>query len=227
MTEAKLDFYVVAFVDLLGFSQMVESDCKSPDGKQIYLEKLYRLHLKIRNEAKKLAVNIVQFSDSIILSTPWQGIDFGEFCKIVQQMQRDLFLEGLLCRGGIAVGKHFFDDGFLFSNGLIDAYKLESSRAETPRIIVSEDLLSLYFQVDPKILRAKISEIPLIAEEDGEFFIDYLDGIEPTASWKIIQRMKNGIKHSNSSILRKMRWVHSYYNFKNPTSIVEADQRFI
>lgn len=61
--DITLDYSIVAFVDILGFSSMVKSDCESKNGKYYYFETLKNLNERTR---KITDCNITQFSDSII-----------------------------------------------------------------------------------------------------------------------------------------------------------------
>ena len=39
-----LTHHFVAFIDILGFSAMVDADCSSPSGTEKYIDKLYKIH---------------------------------------------------------------------------------------------------------------------------------------------------------------------------------------
>jgi hypothetical protein len=141
---AKPDIHFVAFLDILGFSNMVKFDFESSSQYKTYLNKLFQIYnYTSKLHDSNLDLNVMQFSDSIVLSVPFSKEFFSSFISVIAKYQYDLFCEGILCRGGIAYGKHFFQEGFLFSNGLIDAYKIESETAKHPRIVVSTDLIEL------------------------------------------------------------------------------------
>ena len=54
-----------------------------------------------------------------------------------------LFEQGILFRGGLTIGNIIHNEnGTVFGQGLIDAYKLESNNAKYPRIILSDKLIS-------------------------------------------------------------------------------------
>ena len=76
--DITLDYSIVAFVDVLGFSSMVKSDCESKNGKYYYFETLKSLNERTR---KITDCNITQFSDSIIFSLSLNKENYQKRCK--------------------------------------------------------------------------------------------------------------------------------------------------
>lgn len=62
---------------------------------------------------------------------------------MISNYQYSLLSKGVLCRVGMSYRKHFSTEDFLFSNGMIEAYRLDSAVAITPRVIISSELLDL------------------------------------------------------------------------------------
>ncbi|WP_155637040.1 hypothetical protein [Burkholderia multivorans] len=212
----QLESHFVAFIDLLGFSEMVRADCESSHEPK-YLELLYAAHRRAAALfSKDLDSGLTQFSDSIVLSRPFDLPSLPNFISTIAIWQRSLLLDGLLCRGGVTFGKHFVKDRFLFSKGLIDAYRLESTQAKYPRIVVSENLLQLAQPtVDP-------GDLNLIREEDGIAFIDYLAIGSPDEKDKFntsIQRVIAASPNRDSSVQEKMRWLARYADHKLGTKL--------
>lgn len=206
---AALRYYYVAFLDLLGFSEMVKKDCHSPPGEVTYLDKLHALHVGTR---AKLAGGgefvLSQFSDSVVLAAPFAAERFGVLLGLLREIQYDLFKERILCRGGVAVGKHYSQQDFLFSEGLIDAYNLERFVARFPRVVVSPDLLQLV-AVGPKALEG----LPLVEQEDGVVFVDYLAGVDLAAAAASAEKITSPTT-KDASVREKHRWVLEYVHFK-------------
>lgn len=203
----QLGSHFVAFIDILGFSNMVRSDCESSEPPR-YLQLLYEAHINsISLFNKDLKCELIQFSDSIVFSKPF---DFGQlesFLDAIAAWQKSLLLNGLLCRGGVAFGKHFAKDKFLFSKAMIDAYLLESSRARFPRIIVSDDLLELAEST------IQISLLKLYKEDDGATFINYLRWTKEAEKQELAKAVKKIISEANnrsSSVQEKLRWLTRY-----------------
>lgn len=195
---------------------MVKADCES-SGNPIFLELLYSAHQKAKSIlGQDPNSNLIQFSDSIVFSKPYAVSDFESFVSTVAIWQRELLISGLLCRGGITFGKHFVDDKFLFSKAMIDAYHLESQQARYPRILISKDLLEL---VSPKV---ELGNIPLINEDDGVCFVDYIDrGAEISAVdlTNAVTRILEKTKSSSPSVQEKLRWLARYADHKLQTTL--------
>lgn len=207
----QLSPHFVAFIDILGFSEMVRADCES-SGPPKHLERLYDAHTRASHLlGQDIEAGLIQFSDSIVFSRPFDLSALGGFLLAVATLQRSLLLDGLLCRGGVTFGRHFVKDRFLFSMGLIDAYRLESSLARYPRIVVSENLLQL---ASPAI---SLNEFPILREEDGVVFVDYLnpDAAAPTgALTQAIQSILSASAHAGPSVQEKLRWLARYSDHK-------------
>lgn len=211
----QLGSHFVAFIDILGFSEMVRADCESSEPPR-YLQLLYDSHIRaIGLFGKDLHAGLIQFSDSIVFSNPFNLEQLSEFIDAIAKWQRSLLLDGLLCRGGVTFGKHFVKDKFLFSKAMIDAYDLESSLARFPRIVVSEDLLQL---ASSKI---SISSLKLHKEDDGATFVDYLrwdTEEEKEKNIAAIIGINTEADKSSCSIQEKLRWLTRYADHSLGTS---------
>ncbi|CAH0352505.1 hypothetical protein [Aquabacterium sp. CECT 9606] len=199
--------HFVAFLDLLGFTEMVEADLRGAH--QNNLAKLFRCHqsagVVFRDDVN---CSIIQFSDSIVISMPYSAEKFEWFVSRVADYQRLLLDEHLLCRGGIAVNKHFSNGSFTFSAGLIEAYKVESRIARYPRVVVSPDVLDLIFP--------DRTDIPkhLVKEDDGLFFVDYI-GLTKRRKPVLLTRtlgavVSNLSLNTSPSVREKGLWLASY-----------------
>lgn len=190
---------------------MVRHDCES-SGQPVNLERLYGAH----NRASALLgsdieAGLIQFSDSIVFSRPFDLSSLAGFLASVATWQRSLLLDGLLCRGGVTFGKHFVKERFLFSKALIDAYHLESTLARFPRIVVSEDLLQLAMPL------VNDSELPVVREEDGVVFLDYLTPDNSVTAAELVAAVDGLIKASSKSgpvVQEKLRWLARYSDYK-------------
>ena len=97
----QLTSHFVAFIDILGFSEMVRSDCESSNSPK-YLELLYESHVRAAALlGKDLEAGLIQFSDSIVFSRPFDLLSLGGFISAVATFQRSMLCDGLLCRGAL------------------------------------------------------------------------------------------------------------------------------
>ena len=132
--------------------------------------KFFEILKTINLDTKKISgCEIIQFSDSVIFSLPLNQENYIKMIQILADYQYKLLCNSIICRGAVAYGKHYVEDNFMFSQGLIEAYQLESLQAKYPRIIISPNLKEFF--------SLKYKNVPgAIWEKDGYYFIDYLNG---------------------------------------------------
>lgn len=205
IVDFKIHF--VAFLDILGFSDMVCAD--DPVEREDYLRRLYKCHNQaVGIFSKDPYCSVTQFSDSIVLARPFHRKSFSLFIDMISEYQRLLFCEQLLCRGGIAVDHHFSNRSFTFSAGLVSAYRVESTEARNPRIVISSDVAQLIYP-DPQVEKEH-----LIEENDGAIFIDYLGSCHDSRRSDLIISGQRIVQYllinSSSSVREKGLWLASY-----------------
>lgn len=214
-----LDYFIVSFIDILGFSQMVKNDCENKTENK-YFEKLKSSYLLLRDKYKD-DVDIKQFSDSIILSLSLSKENFIKAIDISRNIQADLFTKSILTRGGISFGKHYMESDFIFSEGLINSYILEKENAKNPRILISQDLFILYLNTDELLKSEKI-----IREDDRNYFVNYLNLVSLEECENVFMQI---FKYDTNdySIREKHRWLYEYgkYCFRDKLKI--ETNRFI
>lgn len=147
---------IVAFLDILGFSAIVEeyeSDSQSNILNELHdaLDEAINTSLErmIDPEAKtevKEYLEYRMFSDCICISLPF--IEFGSdfhvqfyyLSTIVSSYQLAMMQKGFFVRGGISIGSFYADKHMIFSGGLVNAYQLEQ-KAIYPVIAVDEKVI--------------------------------------------------------------------------------------
>ena len=201
----------LSFIDILGFSSIVESDARKLDPKN--LEHINDGLNEARKASRGSDIEIIQFSDSIVLSTKLENTLILNILKDSIAIQRSLISRGILTRGGIAFGKHYQDEKTLYSEALIKAYNLETKRAKFPRIVIDSNLLDWVLN-DSDTTAEQIQEIHEISlsDKDGEIFLDYLSTDLLECSLGILNNANGTIKSAN--ILEKYHWLDSYHNYK-------------
>ena len=175
-SEIKYEKRLVAFIDILGFKEIVkQSETDIAKIELIYsaldylknweAQEKWDLRLvEIEEDAQKRGVdnfdirektNITAFSDSIVVSVKVDdNINEMASTLIINLAYIGAFLleKGILFRGGLTVGNLIhIENGTVFGQGLIDSYKLESNSAKYPRIILSDKLLKeLNYPIETK-----------------------------------------------------------------------------
>lgn len=143
--------YHVVFIDILGFSDLVKSSLKDGDALFRIMDALYEIDpLKIsRNIGKHVSESeefgFVQFSDSIVLYDERTENGFWRLVGRTIEIAINFAQHGTLCRGGFTSGKlHVYKDEegkqsrpIVFGPAFIEAYSLESTVADKPRIVLS------------------------------------------------------------------------------------------
>lgn len=199
-----INYYIVAFVDILGFSNMVKSDCENRNKSFRYFEVLKELNETTREIED---CDITQFSDSIIFSLPLSNENYLKMIEILANYQQQLFYHSIICRGAVAYGKHFKEKDFMFSQALIEAYQIELKEAVNPRIVLSENLME-YFR--PCIPTPK----HILIEKDGLCFVDYFDGIDKTCGYEVLKSFNQMLGQHPLPIKEKYYWLYKYWEFK-------------
>lgn len=158
---------IVAFIDILGFKEIVKKSERSPRLLNTIYQSLEFLKkrelpdkwnlqlIEIEEDAQKRNIidfNIAErtyssaFSDSIVISVIVDDNNINESLSTLLAnlafVGSKFIMDGILIRGGITIGKIIHNEkGIVFGQGLIDAYYLESRAARYPRIILSDKLI--------------------------------------------------------------------------------------
>lgn len=167
MTEIKYEERIIAFVDILGFKNIIkESETNDHKLRTIYQALDF---LKTREESNEWDLKFIEieedaqrkglenfkitkntncscFSDSIIVSVIASNDKTNEIVSTLisnlAYIGAKLLSEGILIRGGLTIGKLIHNNnGVIMGQGLIEAYELESRVARYPRIILSNNLI--------------------------------------------------------------------------------------
>lgn len=139
---------LVAFLDLLGFSQMVLN--RQDDDVEFVLNLIPDMMKTHQGNVLRDDLQVTIISDSIILSVKAEPDDFLKdlfnVCVIVGYLQHELALNGYYMRGGISVGKMVHDSkrNLIVGPAYIQAYLLESERSKAPRVIIGQEVVEFY-----------------------------------------------------------------------------------
>lgn len=168
--KAQMKECCVAFIDILGFKNMVSKDIDSVVLALRYIEMFCNSFFKFpsretgratfpfeyrpeynydysdnQEESSEEEMNkptVTMFSDSVVISQPFDSFfDISEFVEFISKIQYTLLTEGILIRGGISTGTLYHSDKYLFGSAIVSAYNLEDKKAIYPRIIIDERLM--------------------------------------------------------------------------------------
>lgn len=173
----------VAFLDILGFKQIVEQSAKN----ESILRDLISITTEIEIESEKLngkegalgRVDIIQFSDSIILSCNQDALSFSKLLHFIDVVTVKLLLYGVLLRGGVSVGNLYHHGAVAFGPAFIQAYVLETTAAKFPRVVISSSVFaSLQTLAAEKEIAKNILSTWFVRDGSGVVFINPFTSIE-------------------------------------------------
>lgn len=211
---------IVAFIDILGFSEMIRN---SEENEDVFitvhkaLEEIRNINRNLQSETreKSLGRQEALFSDNIVISYSTNSPE-AEFELIYDAMflQLCLLYEGVLVRGGITTGKLFHNSNMIFGPALVRAYELESKHAIYPRVLVDDNCVNGSGTVFSR-------------DFDGLTFLNFIENFDYCNS--LFKKMYNisdfqyysNIKNividkikacSNTNIKAKLMWLDNYFN---------------
>lgn len=162
----RYDQSYVAFLDVLGFKDLVFSSKKSDKNK---LDQYFGVvnsaidYLSHIPSKQKIGIGSIIISDSVILSVP-KGQDVNDnlsrlrhLCVAVGIIQQFLAMKDIWLRGAISSGNTYFDSvkGQVVGPAYINAYLLEGSTAIWPRVVLDSKIIEeLEFQSASQLIDA-------------------------------------------------------------------------
>lgn len=199
---------IVAFIDILGFKDIISQSENCSSKLQLILNALE--YLKKLESPYKWSTELVEieesaqykglqdfdltsqikctcFSDSIVISIPASPESTNAVASTLianlSAFGANLITKQILLRGAITIGNLIHtDDGIIVGKALIDAYHLEASSAIYPRIIVSDKLIEQL-------------NYPLLRKRDSYPFHQYLsrfeDGVVGFTQLRYFQVLQN------------------------------------
>jgi hypothetical protein len=143
--KPELEERVVAFVDILGFRDLV-ARMTAGDGALVEtvssaFASIERVEKQMYNDVGRAMMptkEMTFFSDCIAISDLKEHF-FGVVVA-ARSLHIHLLSGGILTRGAIARGPTFHDKRIIFGEGLTRAYELERHAAVYPRIIVTDEI---------------------------------------------------------------------------------------
>lgn len=231
MTELVYGQHFVAFFDILGFSEVVSRDV----GDEEVRETIERFDGALRGLRGRFAnrwswetgeFTVKMFSDCICVSVAADPANVDAFFHEIAYLQSWMCLEaGIALRGAATVGRHFVNDQMIFSEALVEAYKLEQNKTTPPCIIIADNLhkyiMSNYQDSEIAWVNAAHFQQGYVMRDDysGRLFLDYLNFMPASAdngqklrthrAWII----DNLARHQNVlRVVIKYEWLRDYHN---------------
>ncbi len=235
MNDVHYETRYVAFLDILGFKNLVGQSTKNQDILNIINKALnYTYEIQHDNyhgilSQVEFGKQVTTFSDSIVISysTSTPGGGFHILMDLIY-ICNDLLYNGILVRGGVTVGQLIHDEQKCFGPAMIEAYYMESKKAVYPRILINKSVLDFDLEnpgpantveQETEYLLSLIKAVP----DDGNLFIlDYLKqknelgDLFPYTEFIFNTRdfiIENLSKFKdNERLYEKYEWLKCYYN---------------
>ncbi|MDU0459621.1 MAG: hypothetical protein RW306_12920 [Geobacteraceae bacterium] len=195
MKKKNIQNRLVAFIDILGFSQRVKNISTTKDLKDLYndvdhVQREFEVVVKDKSEKeyrKMAGKDVLAFSDCLVISlgaeTKWTDSEgsFETFLVEFEQIglaQMHCIQKGIFIRGGIDIGWWYHDSHKVISSALATSYELEG-KADVPVIALCKKIHD-YLNGHPNKEAYKHDFDPLellrkYHDKNMEFwFIDYL-----------------------------------------------------
>ncbi|OXS75847.1 hypothetical protein B1B05_14970 [Domibacillus enclensis] len=233
-TNPQLLESIVCFADILGFSNLIIQSDQQDKGTDL----LRDLHNILSNQYREMSElnplgSFKSFTDNVILAYPKVEDGEGQSGSIFMSFvyfQLTMTLNSYFIRGGISLNKYYGDEHFAYGPALIEAHDLECKDAIYPRIILSAEMIKMVkVHLD---YYGKVSYAPqywhlLRDNEDGQWFINYLHGLQEdydeTRDFEnyadLLKKHKNCIEvklkefQGIEKILTKYEWTAKYHNY--------------
>lgn len=212
--KIKYDDYYIAFLDILGFSNIV----KEKDAN--YIHKIFtnvkmakKLVPKDRGGSIKEKTKFYFFSDSIVVAIPSNEENaFASISSNCLLIQHALWSYGppVWLRGAIVKGSLYCGKTEIFGPALVEAYKLEENLAKYPRIIMTKDTYEK--GILESIDREEVSFIS--STDDGLKMISTLPYPKFLLGGEALRlQIENTLKfETNPNVREKYVWLRNYFN---------------
>ena len=221
---------VVTFVDILGFADLVRNE--TAEEVEERLEAMGETAARpVGNEGH--LTTVVSFSDSVIRARPVNPETiYDALMHEIQDLataQWTLLEFGMLIRGGTTVGNVSVGEGRVFGPAFVQAYRLESSLAVSPRIVIDPGVIEAIrgHLRGAGSTRTKTELIAGLRDhvrlgDDGVWFVDYINSVNIMAGREFVRERLPDVREfivtsaqgfaDRPLILPKYLWQIRYYN---------------
>ena len=205
MTEKKYENKILAFLDILGFENLV-NESKQDANIISKIVNMLEMISDLGESSKITKLNILevdptnyefhQFSDSLVIIGDDISHDHFQYMSwLVMRCQYYLFKEAhYFLRGAMVVGDIYDNDNVMFGPALVNAYHIErdKDKAIWPRVLVDK---GFYDKFNEDIKNRDFIEF--LRKESGGIFLDYLTFIFHMIVISILKDYKNYLSTNN------------------------------
>jgi len=209
----------VAFIDLLGFHQIIEKSAQDHCLQKRVSEVLQTFqNTACENPQQDIVLTV--FSDSLVLSAAVTSEGFNSLCDMIGRIARNLIQKDILIRGGISVGLVHHQGTMTFGPAMNEAYGIEDKWAVYPAVILSESVAAQAkaFASDhvcqdphrPHLMMVDYLKPMRIYTQERAVGKALLDGPSRLIVRNIQVRLRD--HRSNLNLYSKAQWIEAYWN---------------
>lgn len=208
----------VAFIDMLGFSNLVRDAAVDLSKQSIVIDAIDRLKDTACNNPD-MGMIVSYFSDCVVISCDRTRHGLAEMLMSLLAIAENLLVIDIMVRGGLTVGYIHHDADFMFGPGMLEAYDIERCIAKHPTIMLSnaahEDVVKEGF--DHVIIHD--------SAEPERRYLHYLASFanyDPTPRNGLMSRsgpsllirhyIAKRLRDGEGSTLAKAEWLERYWN---------------
>lgn len=231
LSSLRYEKRLVAFIDILGWSEAVQSSAKEGEVAVKALGEALVPLKAFTNYTGSLGALMPEtgwhgdpvmthFSDCVVLTVKDDISGRQHLLQALSVLSLSLVHHGFLLRGGIARGDVYHRNGMVFGPALIEAYELERDVACAPRVILSEELSKEFKEW------GSLFERPWREDCDGLLFFNFLPPFlgnrvfqEQTELWQRVLLpvreliIKQALRYrERPKIFSKYRWLARYFD---------------
>ena len=221
---------IVCFLDILAFSNRIKQTAKGDDSSAELLNDTcaalnYLADYKelMEKRSRISDIHVTQFSDSIVISFPWNNNKFDLFFALysIKLFQVSALKKyRILLRGGIVIGDLIHTDTLLLGPGMIAAYEVESKCAFSPRIVLDPKVSFRYNRIKKDLIGFSEEEKRIIHKDlDDTSYVDYFNvgkgeifaSEEERLDYfkQLCQLVADNVSSSDMSIRMKYLWMRN------------------
>jgi len=219
MTEPAYREKYVAFIDLLGFSNLVQQSADDKMALKAVVDAIDRLkNTACENPATNTL--ITYFSDCLVLSCERSPRALMGMLQNLVTIAENLLVVDVMVRGALTVGQIHHDRHFMFGPAMIEAYRMECKEVSHPAIMFSP-------AISADIEASDLQPLMMHDNADPERkYLHYLINFEaydptPLAGTVILDGparlvrhylAKRIAEHKDERLLAKAIWLERYWN---------------
>ncbi len=210
-----LEEHIIAYIDLLGVKEKIKKgDLKSKD----MIHHLYSWTIDVTPRvaiSENAEIKFKIFSDNIVIAkklskeSTQRERDIRALLMCTGHFQEMAATDTACCmlRGGITIGELLIDETMVWGQALVDAYKIESTVANYPRIVITDS-------VAREIMNYPKLNDYLRTDFDDCYFLNYLADCYYVGELLEagFERMKEDANLSDPKIKQKFIWHMKFLN---------------